>query len=152
MLKPNKSFQFLDSYSYQIILHLTVIYMPSTQTLACLMQVPCIFIYLFSNLHNFPIYSWAVQVLLIHIDGYRTLLSYKATQGGNERTMSEQLSFPYHKYQRQSLTIYSCLPFRLHYTHNSFTNHCPSYLLFKDTAADEAIFYVWLQRLYTISN
>lgn len=38
--------QQMDSCSYQIILHSTVIYMPSsTQTLACLVQVPCIFIY-----------------------------------------------------------------------------------------------------------
>lgn len=123
----------------------------STQTLACLGQVPCIFIYLFSNLHKFlNIFLGILQVLLIHIVGYRTLLSYNTMRGGNERMMSEQLSIPYHKYQRKSLTIYSCLPFRLHYTHNSFTNHCPSYLLFKDTAADEAIFYVWLQRLYIL--
>jgi len=52
---------------------------------------------LFSNLHKFPnILLGIFQVLLIHIDGYRTLLSYKAMQGGNERTVSEQLSFPYH--------------------------------------------------------
>ena len=147
----------MDSCNYQIILHSAALYMPSkTQTLACLVQVPCIFIYLSTYLVtyiNFWTYLWHIpcanKYLLMDTGPWWVT---KLCSEGMKRQTSEQLSFPYHIYQRQFLSIYSCLPFRLHHTHNSFNNHCPSYLLFKDTAADEAIFCVWLQRLHIINN
>lgn len=144
----------MDSYNYQIILHSAVTYMSfKTQTLAYLAQVPCIFIYLFylfSNFKKFP-------NVLLHVPGanniyrYRNLISYKAMQRGTEKTNKWATVFST-SHISETISQHLQLSAFQNTSHNSFTNHCPSYLLFKDTAADEVIFYVWLQRLYIINN
>lgn len=150
--------QQMNSNNYQIILCSAVIYLPSeTQNTSMLSTSPMhfhLFIYLFSNSYKFPniLLAYSRYFNKYSLMDTETWWVIKPGSEGMKRQISEQLSFSYHIHQRQFLIIYSCLPFRLHHTHNSFTNHCPSYLLFKDTAADEAIFYVWLQELYIINN